>query len=110
MEPQKKVPELSSREFNEKINQELVVINFFSESCMPCLMMDPVFESVAESNADVSFGKLDIEEATDVADKRGISTLPCIVIFKSGKEAERVLGSLSEDELNEMIKRHKTNL
>jgi len=102
------VQELSASGFSSAINgKELVVIDFYAEWCMPCVMMGPIFESLAEENNDVKFAKINIEEANEIAQENEVSSIPCFIFFKDGKEVHRIVGSTSEDELNEKIKEFK---
>ena len=108
MAGKEKVQELSSSEFSKVVSLgKLVVVSFYTESCMPCLMMDPILGSVADKNPDVSFGRLNIEEESEVAEKYGVANVPCIVFFRGGREDERVMGSATEEQLNSTIKRLK---
>jgi thioredoxin 1 len=102
------VTKLSEAEFSKFINDKkakLVVVDFFAEWCMPCVMMAPVLESTAENIAKegVKFGKINVDEAPKVSMENKISSIPCIIFFKNGKEAGRS-GPLSEDGLEEKIK------
>jgi len=103
------VAELSSNEFSDIIKDKkfpLVVVDFYAEWCMPCLMMAPVLEAVAEKNKKARFCKINTEDAEELSAKYSISSIPCIIIFKNGKEIDRVIGAVSEDELESRIKAH----
>lgn len=101
------VPELSAAEFSELINQkELNVIKFYAEWCMPCVMMGPIFEAVAEKQSKAKFGKVNIDESEKLAKEYDVETIPCTIFFKKGKEIDRITGSCSEDELQDKIKRN----
>jgi thioredoxin 1 len=98
--------EISEQEFNEIINNshKLVVVDFFAEWCMPCLMLSPVIEELAEKMKDVKFVKINTDDNQEISKKYGISSIPCLIIFKEGEEIERLIGAQDGDELEEKIK------
>jgi thioredoxin 1 len=97
--------EISGCEFQEIVNNghELVVVDFFAEWCMPCLMLSPVIEDLAESRKNIKFVKVNVDDNSDLAEKQSVSTIPCLVIFKSGEEVGRLIGNRSQEEIEEKI-------
>jgi len=98
--------ELSESELPKVINDEktpLVIVDFFAEWCMPCVMMGPVFERLSEKNKKVKFCKINVDDAPKASEKYEISSIPCIVFFKDGEVVDRVVGSIAEDLLQEKI-------
>jgi thioredoxin 1 len=99
-----KAVEISQKEFDETINRNSsVVIDFFAEWCMPCLMIAPVVEELACKLKQVKFARVNVDENRELSSKFGISSIPCIIIFKDGKEVSRVTGALPEEVLEEKI-------
>ncbi len=104
MSESEQVKEISSGNFDEFVKDGKVVIDFFAEWCMPCLMMSPVVDSLAEKlQGKVKFGKVDISENQDIAKKYGITSIPNFVILNQGKIVDQIAGSLTEEELEERI-------
>lgn len=103
------VQEITQKEFSDIINNPknaLVVIDFYAEWCMPCLMMAPVFESVAEKNKKAKFCKVNTDDAEELSRKHHVSSIPHIIFFKNGKEIDHINGTASEEELDERVKAH----
>lgn len=102
-----KVLELTQSSFQELMKKErgLVIVDFFAEWCMPCVMMAPVLERLAEKNSKVKFAKINVDDARELADKYEISSIPCIIFFKDGKEIDRITGAVQEDILEDKIKK-----
>jgi len=99
------VEEISEREFNEKINNPLAVIDFWAEWCMPCLMMAPVIEEMAEKfRGKIVFAKVNIDDNKGLAEKFEIMSIPCLIVFKEGKEIERLVGAIPGEQLEEKLK------
>lgn len=91
-------------EFDKFIEKGICVIDFWAEWCMPCLMMAPIFEEVSEKFSKIKFGKVNIEDNKELASKFNIMSIPCLIIFKSGKEADRIIGAVPAEALEEKIK------
>jgi len=97
--------EITDQEFNEIINNshKLVVVDFFAEWCMPCLMLSPIIEDLAEKMKEVKFVKINTDDNPEISKKYGISSIPCLIVFKGGEEVERLIGAQDVDALEEKI-------
>ncbi len=100
--------EVTDEEFSQIINNshKLVVVDFFAEWCMPCLMLAPIIEDLAEHMKDVKFVKINVDDNQNLAGKYKVSSIPCLVIFKNGKEVDRIIGAHSSDVIEEKIRGH----
>ncbi|MBS3075626.1 thioredoxin [Candidatus Pacearchaeota archaeon] len=98
--------EISAEEFYEVINNsdKLIAVNFFAEWHMPCLMFFPVIEDLAEKMKDVRFVKMNIDDNQEVVEKHNVSTIPCLIIFRNGKEIAKIIGAQSIEIIEEKIK------
>ncbi|MHC4874493.1 MAG: thioredoxin [Planctomycetota bacterium] len=77
-----------------------VLIDFFAEWCGPCKQMGPIIDEVAEEmSGKVKIGKVDCDSEAEVAGQFGISSIPCLILFKDGEEADRKVGAVSKEEL-----------
>ena len=106
MAKKESVFELTESGFSSVINDKktpLVNVDFFAEWCMPCVMMGPVFERLSDKNKKVKFCKINVDDAPKISQDYEISSIPCIIFFKAGEVVDRVVGSLSEDLLQEKI-------
>ncbi len=99
--------ELTSNGFNEFIKEGFVLVDFYAEWCMPCLMMSPIVDEISEKMKDkVKVGKLNIDEGQEIAQKYGISSIPNFILFKDGEKIEQFTGSMTGEELEENINSH----
>lgn len=98
------VPELTNGKFDEFIKKGIVVVDFFAEWCMPCLMMSPIVDELAEKfKGKIKFGKVNVEDAPEIASKFEVSSIPNIFILKNGEIVESFLGAKSSEDFEEVL-------
>lgn len=99
------VPEISSKEFDKFIlGDEVVVVDFFADWCMPCLMMAPVFEELAEKyTGKITFAKVNIDDNSSLSSKHKVMSIPTTIVFKKGKEVGRFVGAMQPEDLENKI-------
>lgn len=101
------IVELSNeKEFGDFVKEGVVLVDFFAEWCMPCVMMAPVFEEVAgKFDGKIKFGKVNLEDSEELGQKFGISSIPSFILFKDGEVSERFEGSMTAEEFEDNLKR-----
>jgi len=103
------VREVSSEEFKNVVleNENPVIVDFWAPWCMPCRMMAPIFEKVANDFADkdVEFVKVNVDEASDIAALYGIQGIPTILGFVNGDVVASHTGVMSEPMLKEFVEK-----
>lgn len=102
--------ELTSENFAAEVTADsgLVLVDFWAPWCNPCRMLAPVIEELSdELDGEVKVCKLDCDEAGDIAMMMGIMSIPCIVLFKDGKEVNRLVGLHTKEEITEFISANK---
>ena len=102
-----KVPEISESEFNSFIEKEVVLIDFFAEWCMPCLMMSPILDELSEKlKGRVKIGKVNVGENPNIAKKFNVASIPNMTLFRDGKVVEQIIGAIPEEEIEKIIKNY----
>jgi thioredoxin 1 len=103
----KNVVEFTSANWASEVEQSAVpvVVDFWAPWCGPCRQLGPTIDKLAEQFAGkVKIGKLNVDDAPDVASKFGITSIPRIFIFKGGdKPRKSFVGVTSERELASSI-------
>ncbi|MCA9275009.1 MAG: thioredoxin [Phycisphaerales bacterium] len=100
------VKEFTDSNFDSEVlgASEPVLVDFWAEWCMPCRILAPTIDEVADSNAGkVKVGKVDIDGNQGVAVKYGISAIPTVVIFKDGEIAKKFVGLTKKEDLEAAI-------
>ncbi len=81
-----------------------VLVDFWAEWCMPCKMVEPIVDELAEEYGDkLKIAKVDCDSCRDTAMKYGISAIPTLMIFKDGKPAKKIVGLRQKPELKSDI-------
>ena len=101
------VKELTKGEFDDFTKNGLVLVDFFAEWCMPCLMMSPIIEEMNEKfKGKIKFGKVDVGENQEIAQKFKVSSIPNMTLLKDGKVVNQFIGSMPAEELEKKLKKY----
>lgn len=97
--------EIKSEAFETEVlkSSEKVLVDFYADWCGPCKMLRPLLEKIAETHDDIKFVSINIDDNEDLADEYNVTVIPCLVIFKKGKEIKRDVGNLSKKEIEVLI-------
>ncbi len=77
-----------------------LLVDFYSPTCGPCLMMGPEFEKAAQTlYPDVRLAKLDTSAENAVAGRFHIQAVPTLVLFRDGREIARQSGATGAGDL-----------
>ena len=90
--------------FNNEINDENVLVDFYADWCGPCRMLAPILEDLSQDRDNVKIVKVNVDEAPETAKHYGIMSIPTLIHFKNGKMLSKKVGLCSKDDLIEMIK------
>ena len=82
------------------------ILDCWAEWCGPCRMIGPIIEQLAgELKGRAVFGKLNVDENMQTANKYRISAIPTLMIFKNGKLIEKVVGAYPKPALSAKIQK-----
>ncbi|MCA1816926.1 MAG: thioredoxin [Acidobacteria bacterium] len=103
------VNEVSDQNFERDVLQSSkpVLVDFWAQWCAPCRMIAPTVEAVAEKyQGKAAVVKVNVDDNPSVSQKYGIKGIPTLILFKNGKEEERIVGATSKDAISKLIEKH----
>ena len=103
------VMEVSDASFEKEVLEagQPVLVDFWAEWCAPCRMIAPTIERVAGEYAGrARVVKVNVDDSPATAQKYGIKSIPTLILFSEGKEAERVVGAVGAEALGRVIEKH----
>ncbi len=90
----------SSFEAEVKKSALPVLVDFWATWCGPCKMMGPIVSELSEELAGkVKVCKVEVDENSEIAERFGVMSVPCFILFKNGNEVARSVGGQSKDVL-----------
>jgi thioredoxin 1 len=106
-ESDKNILFLTSDNFNQTINREVVLVDFWATWCKPCQTQGPIVEELAgQYKSKLTVGKVDIDQNRDLAATFNIQSIPTLIIFVEGKPLETLIGLRSKSELEEILNKY----
>jgi len=98
---------ITSKNFEEFVSQNrIAVIDFHANWCMPCHIVSPRIEELSNEIDNVAFGKINVDENADIAQRFGLVSIPTVVVFKEGKQIDEVVGTQPKDKISELIEKY----
>ena len=84
-----------------------VLVDFWAEWCGPCKMIAPVVEEVANDYAGkLAVAKLNVDDNKTIPSNFSVVSIPTLIVFKNGKEVERIVGFRTKKELQALLDKH----
>ncbi len=96
------VVELSEGAFDQEVikSQEPVLVDMWAPWCGPCRMIAPVVEELStQYQGKMKFGKLNVDDHPSVAAEYRVMNIPTLLLFKGGREVDRIVGAQPKQEL-----------
>ena len=108
MAKNKDVQEINERDIDSVIKKnKICIIDFYADWCMPCVMMSPIIDELAQSYVDkISFFKINVDENKGASVKFKVMGIPTLLVFKKGQVVDRIVGSVSFDVLSDRLKKY----
>lgn len=85
---------LTKENFDEiKKSDKTVLLDFYADWCGPCRMVSPLVDEIAEENPQYLIGKINVDSEPELAESFGVSSIPTLVVMRSGKIVNRIVGA-----------------
>ena len=100
-----KVIEVTEEKFeSEVLNSNIpVLVDFNADWCGPCKMLRPVLEELAEEVTNTKIAAVNVDDNQNLAIKYNVSSIPCLVLIKEGKEENRLIGLRSKSDIKDFL-------
>jgi len=92
--------------FEEEVNSSEipVLVDYWATWCGPCKMVGPLVEEISSEFSDkIKVGKLDVDANQASAARQNVMSIPTLLLFKEGQVVAQHVGTLSKNQLKELI-------
>ena len=81
-----------------------VLVDFWATWCMPCRMLAPTIEELAEDlEGKVIVGKVNVDDDPDLARKYRVASIPTLIVFENGADVRRSVGVVAREDILDML-------
>lgn len=94
-------------ETNVLKEEKPVLVDFYSDSCIPCKRLSPILADLEDTYGDkIIVGKVNVLFEQELVEKYDIISSPTVLLFKQGEIKEKFVGKIQKDDLVEIIEKN----
>ena len=96
---------LTEENFDKEVLNEdkTVLVDFWSPTCGPCLMLSPIIDEIANERTDIKVCKVNTNEAFKLAIQYDVEAIPTLMLIKDGQVVKRSVGFAPKEEVLNML-------
>jgi thioredoxin 1 len=97
---------ISDENFEQEVlkSDKPVLVDFWAEWCAPCRMIAPIVDDLAkEYDGKLKIAKVDVDKCANVPGQYAITSIPTLILFKSGQPVEKIVGAVSKNKLKGLV-------
>ena len=85
-------------------SEKPVLVDFWATWCMPCRMLSPTVEEVAdETEGRAVVGKVNVDEEMELARRYRVASIPTLIVFENGAEVRRSVGVVEKEDIYDLL-------
>lgn len=97
------VYEATVKTFDELLDTDYAVVDFYGTFCGPCKVLAPIFEKASDDFVGMRFLKVNVDHQKELGERFRIEGVPTLVFFRNGKPVHEANGYMPREKLNEHI-------
>ena len=96
---------INKSNFSEEVirSDRPVLLDFWAPWCGPCRMVGPIVDEIAQERADITVGKIDVDEQPELARQFSVSSIPTLMVVKDGMVINQATGARPKSQIMALL-------